>query len=86
MGLLLSREHLGSSQEIISHRCPLLAEARRFQKDMADGTAVPVPVGHVALLAEQQRSVEAFGNGKTKPRSQQLCSLGCVCMADANGR
>ena len=31
----------------------LLAEARRFQKDVADGTTVTVPVGHVALSAEE---------------------------------
>lgn len=42
---------------------------------MADGTAVTIPVGHVALSAEERRNVEAFGNGKTKPRSQQLCNL-----------
>lgn len=45
---------------------PPLAGPRRFQKDVADGTVVTVPVGHVALSAEEQRNVEAFGNGKTR--------------------
>lgn len=43
---------------------PPIAEGRRFQKDVADGTAVTVPVGRVALSAEEQRNVEAFGNRK----------------------
>lgn len=52
-----------------------------FQKDLADGTAVTVPVRHMALSAEEQRNVEAFENGKTKPRSQQLWNLGSACVA-----
>ncbi|PKU36507.1 hypothetical protein llap_13189 [Limosa lapponica baueri] len=86
MGLLLTWHHVG---ELSGHRLPLLlpplAEARRFQKDVADGIAVTVPVGHVALSAKEQRNVEAFGNGKTKHKEPValhpwLCAGGCLLM------
>lgn len=52
---------------------PCVREAK-FQKAVAEGTAVTVPVGHMTLSAEEWGNVEAFGNGKTKrPAALQPC-------------
>lgn len=71
----------GGSQEITSHHCPVL-EKPGFRRMWLRATLSQSQWDHVALSAEEWRNVEAFGNGKTKPRGQQLYNLGSVSIAD----
>lgn len=49
MDLLLSQQHLGEFSRTSPTTNPI---DRSLQSDVADGTTVTVPVGHVALSAE----------------------------------